>query len=304
MNEQTSTPAASPEEAAAAAQIEKEQAEARFRRLRSAVTFELVAFLLTGALFIVFSLDFSQPPTIRLPIVQISVAGAILFLVIFGVILTGKTPLVYLATRLKADAATDIFLEIKPPPGPPEPRDDVERYFRTYIERSQAAKDAAQRRPTGLLFIGGGTAIVGIAFFIATLPGTSLGLIVDPTQGTRTQDLWAISLQLLPRLLMLVFIQVLAGFFLRQYRSAMEDFRYYESVLRHRESQYLSYILRRSLDDPKSMAKFADELLKERGFGVLTKGQTTTVIEAQRSEVNDVSTLYERLAALITACKA
>src|SRR5258708_11550799 len=38
-------------------------------------------------------------------------------------------------------------------------------------------------------------------------------------------------------LLMLLFIQVLAGFFLRQYRAGMEDFRYYEALVRRRESE-------------------------------------------------------------------
>jgi hypothetical protein len=98
---------------------------------------------------------------------------------------------------------------------------------------------------------------------------------------------------------MLIFIQVLAGFFLRQYRTSMEDFRYYESVLRHREAQHLSYILRRQLNDKKSLQSFADEILKDPKVGLLTKGQTTTILEAQRTAENEIATFYERVADVI-----
>jgi hypothetical protein len=78
----------------------------------------------------------------------------------------------------------------------------------------------------------------------------------------------------------------------------MEDFRYYESVLRHREAQYLSYTLRKKLDDKKALLKFADELLKDLEFGRIGKGQSTTVLEAQRTELNEFGTLYEKFASL------
>ena len=69
-------------------------------------------------------------------------------------------------------------------------------------------------------------------------------------------------MQLLPRLLMLIFIQVLAGFFLRQYRTSMEDFRYYDLVLRQREAQLLSYILRKQTGDKKAILTFAKEIME------------------------------------------
>jgi hypothetical protein len=98
---------------------------------------------------------------------------------------------------------------------------------------------------------------------------------------------------------MLLFIQVLAGFFLRQYRSSMEEFRYYEAVLRHREAQHLSYAIRDKMADKKALMYFANDLLKERDFGTLTRGKTTTMLEAQRAESNEFLSLYERLAAFV-----
>src|SRR5262249_51825908 len=91
---------------------------------------------------------------------------------------------------------------------------------------------------------------------------------------------------------MLIFIQILAGFFLKQYRSSMEDFRYYESVLRNREAQNLSYALRKEINDKKSLVAFADEIIKDPKVGILSKGETTVMLEAQRAADKRCSALY------------
>jgi hypothetical protein len=185
--------------------------------------------------------------------------------------------------------------------------DAVELEFRQYLFRSGAAASTAQRRPNALLFIGTIIALVGLVFFFVTLPGAGRGLIVVQTASGQAnpghEDFWSSGIQLLPRLLMLVFIQVLAGFFLRQYRASMEDFRYYESILRHREAQYLSYVLRKQSGDRKSMALFAKEIMEDRPLGMLARGQTTTTLEAQRLATNEFASFYEKLAELAMAAK-
>jgi hypothetical protein len=182
------------------------------------------------------------------------------------------------------------------------PSDSVETNFATYIARSQDAARIAQRRPNALLFVGTIIAAAGLIFFVLTLPGSRYGFL-DSTPSAISDariDFWSSTIQLLPRLLMLIFIQVLAGFFLRQYRSAMEDFRYYESVLRHREAEYLSYSLRKKMEDKRALLKFGDELLKDRVFGQLGRGQTTATLEAQKAEINEFGSIIERLTALLS----
>jgi hypothetical protein len=56
----------------------------------------------------------------------------------------------------------------------------------------------------------------------------------------------------------------------------MEDFRYFESILRFRESQYISYVLRKGFSDKNSLKAFADLLTEVREFGQLSGSQTTT----------------------------
>jgi hypothetical protein len=297
-------------------------------RRRIAVRFELISYaiILYIIVFAKFlSADHHDPafmivvltsPAIIIPVV-------IVFFVIFFFILTGTTPLVSLALSVVERplfwanlAATGITSATGLGPGLLEgvkqylaehnlaeiaEKDEIESNFIVYLKRSQDAARVAQRRPNALLFVGTIVAVLGLIFFVLTLPGSRYGFLnlVESPSPSAVQDLWASGIQLLPRLLMLIFIQVLAGFFLRQYRTSMEDFRYYESILRHREAQYLSYSLRKRLADKKAIMKFADVLLKEREFGLIHRGQTTTVLEAQRTEQNEFGSLYEKIAGLI-----
>jgi hypothetical protein len=127
---------------------------------------------------------------------------------------------------------------------------------------------------------------------VLTSTGSRYGFVETAPQAMPDLkgDFWVSSIQLLPRLLMLIFIQILAGFFLRQYRSSIKDFRYYKSVLRDRERQYISYTLRKSLDDKTALLKFADEALKAQEFGRLVRGQTTEVLEHRGPSIMSLAT--------------
>jgi hypothetical protein len=239
--------------------------------------------------------------------------SVLLFVSILSFLLSQQTPLVaYLSRAGSVGFFTRIF--------PFLPRDNLKHdaavspsesleniggpgsAFEVYINRSQSAAKTAQGRPNALLFIGGLVAFLGLVFFFLTLPGSTYISIrnADVQMVPRSSDLWSAILQILPRLLMLAFIQILAGFFLRQYRAAMEDFRYYEAVLRHREAQYLSYLIRNTVDyrtpRGKSLVSFSGDLMKEQEFGILRSGQTTASLAALAAEQNDMATLYEKIA--------
>jgi hypothetical protein len=239
------------------------------------------------------------------------VALVSLFFVIFVQILTGNTPLVAFAQSLQENVLrinkvssisvgglnVSFSTDAK---SSSAPIDEIKTLFVEYMQRSTDAMDSAKRRPNALILAGTVIAFVGLVFFILTLPGSRYGFLDVTPQGTKsTGDFWGSAIELLPRLLMLLFIQVLAGFFLRQYRSSMEEFRYYEAVLRHREAQYLSYLIRDKMNNKGAIMHFADDLMKERAFGTLAHGHTTTALEAQRAESNEFLSLYERLAAFI-----
>jgi hypothetical protein len=94
---------------------------------------------------------------------------------------------------------------------------------------------------------------------------------------------------------MLLFIQVLAGFFLRQYRAGVEDFRYYEAILRRRETEALVYELYRIHPNDTEIKQYITRLLSGQDFGLLSKGQTTMVLEAAKTSENELQTTVEKI---------
>ena len=93
---------------------------------------------------------------------------------------------------------------------------------------------------------------------------------------------------------MLAFVQVLAGFFLRQYKLAMDELRYYEAVLRHRESQMLAYLIRGDTDaNPASAKELSAELLKTRDFLDMAPGKI--------ADQNDLKSVADRMFDMISS---
>ncbi|HEV2510158.1 hypothetical protein [Bosea sp. (in: a-proteobacteria)] len=179
--------------------------------------------------------------------------------------------------------------------------DDNSKLIELYIERSRGEMVSAQKRPNALLFAGFFIAIFGLGVFIYTLPGVAQE--VPASDADVARYFWSTGLQFVPRLLMLLFIQVLAGFFLRQYRSSMEDYRYFESILRAREDKYISYSILKENSDRKMMIKLVENLIDAKDSGILTKGQTTAALESLRSETNDLRGLADQLTSLVSQTK-
>ena len=275
-------------------------------RLRIASFIEIVVYIAIAVTFFLNNPDYQfGPPYDNLFPPNVTIAGFLVVISTFTMILIDRAPFIFVLERLLFVSANCIARAegIVERQDAQFRADDVEDNFTGYIRRSQQAAQVAQRRPNALLFIGTIIALIGLIFFVVTLQGSRFGILL-PESGTTTSqahDLGETLLQLLPRLLMLIFIQVLAGFFLRQYRTSMEDFRYYESVLRHREAQYLSYTLRKRLDDKKSLLKLADDILSDTQIGVLSRSQTTAVLETLRNEENEFAPLYERFADIIAS---
>jgi hypothetical protein len=85
------------------------------------------------------------------------------------------------------------------------------------------------------LLIGVLIAFSGLTFFyLQTLP-------LAPGK-----DLYAVLVALLPRFGVLFFIELIAFFFLRQYRAAMDEFRYFEAIKRSREDNVAIVALAKS----------------------------------------------------------
>lgn len=195
-------------------------------------------------------------------------------------------------------------------PDPTPPLDPIIAEFERNLNRSRLTLASAQRSPKALLFTGTVIAAIGLAFFLLTLPSLSSTPVQVPSPDSpmlapidTAPDFWKGLLSITPRLFMLLFIQLLAGFFLKQYRASMEEFRYYEAILRARENQFLSFLIRKNLGDSKPMNEIMKSLLTHKDFSILPTTAKNRVADAHKAEENDFRSLIDALVARTRATK-
>ncbi|MDQ7830150.1 MAG: hypothetical protein RDU30_00310 [Desulfovibrionaceae bacterium] len=93
------------------------------------------------------------------------------------------------------------------------------------VQSSKFVADAVYRKANYFLLVGGVVALLGVLLFYTST------LSFEGVDGDNVKSLWSMA----PRTGVFLFIEFIAMFFLRQYRVAMGDYKYYESVKRRRE---------------------------------------------------------------------
>lgn len=147
------------------------------------------------------------------------------------------------------------------------------------------------------LFIGVLIAFSGLVFFYFGVQ--SIGSLNSGTDADIRDKL----LGMLPKFGMLFFIEFVALFFLRQYRAAMDEFRYYEAIKRRREELYLLL---------KLLAKGGCttdvyQMVKDNAFystaGRLGKDESTEIIETRKLQKDEVELLQSVIDAVAARAK-
>lgn len=159
------------------------------------------------------------------------------------------------------------------------------RLFAYYAVTSRRLSQSIYSRAGVYLMVGVFVAFSGLAFFysqtarLVPLTGEGVSLLIS----------------LAPKFGILFFIELVAFFFLRQYRSAMDEFRYYEAIKRTREETLA--LIRIALDSGKVFDPI--ELVKNESFfskaGLLDKGQSTEIVESRKLEKNELELLEKML---------
>lgn len=101
-----------------------------------------------------------------------------------------------------------------------------------------------------------------------------------------------------PKFGILLFIELIAFFFLRQYRSAMDEYRYYEAIQRHREELLSLIILAKQQGNAIDIESLLTKGMFYSNAKVLEGNQTTEIIESRKLEKNELD-LLERMVDLI-----
>ena len=157
-----------------------------------------------------------------------------------------------------------------------------------YLKQSQKLSERIFSRSSAYLLIGCLIAFAGVIFFYVQ------SFYVKTTVTDFTELNFTIR-ETLPRIGVLIFVEAIAFFFLKQYKSTMEEFRYYEAIKRQRENQYLiaNYVIsnRDNIDD---FTTIIDKLNLNDNPNKLSKDETTQLLENQKISVQE-SNFIEKL---------
>jgi len=166
------------------------------------------------------------------------------------------------------------------------------RLFAYYAASSRRLSQSIYSRAGVYLLVGVFVAFSGLVFFYSQTAQLS----------NLSDNGMALLVSLAPKFGILFFIEIVAFFFLRQYRAAMDEFRYYEAIKRNREETLV--LIRIAADTDKPFDPI--DLVKNDSFfskaGLLAKEQSTEIIESRKLEKNELD-LLEKVIDLVSRSK-
>lgn len=265
-----------------------------------------IAALIVGGrlLFVVMtSAPYEAPMIIREYYWDFAITALVLFFPVIFKLIFGALPLEYLrtqraqATSLNLEGSISPTIHINAPSEAPKQADTTQvgdelRMLHAYANSSRQLAKGIYGRAGVYLLVGVLVAFSGLVFFYAQTPS-----IAGET------SLYSLLVILAPKFGILFFIEFVAFFFLRQYRSAMDEFRYYDGVARVREE--VLALLHVSSNSGKQIPLM--DLVRYDAYfsraGLLSKGQSTEIIEARRLEGSELELVQKALEAVTKARK-
>jgi hypothetical protein len=107
----------------------------------------------------------------------------------------------------------------------------------------------------------------------------------------------------LPRFGALLLIEIVAFFFLKQYRVMLEEYRYYESIKRKRQDALVALMAIAENGDSEDVLKSIINLYNHTDHHKLTRDETTQIIESQKIISQELD-LFSKITELIKSIKS
>ncbi len=168
------------------------------------------------------------------------------------------------------------------------------KLFAYYASSSRRLSQSIYSRAGVYLLVGVFVAFSGLAFFYSQTPKFS--------DYSKSPDTMLLMIAFAPNFGILFFIELVAFFFLRQYRSAMDEFRYYEAIKRNREETLA--LIRLAADSGKPFDPI--DFVKSESFfskaGVISKDHSTEILESRKLEKNELE-LLEKVIDVVSRSK-
>lgn len=154
-------------------------------------------------------------------------------------------------------------------------RDKADDLFREVSERASSLADRMENRTNTYMILGVTMGFIGMGFWFWSF-NHALSKPMGLTEFVETA---------IPRITILIFIELLAGFFLRQYRIGVEDFKYFFEIEQRADWKRISYSILLANKDA-AIGTFATCLANEALAMKLQAGESTSTLEALKAEGN------------------
>ncbi|WP_342338904.1 hypothetical protein [Citrobacter portucalensis] len=280
--------------------------EAKIKRVYTRGYYNLVEI---GAVFLIANIIFSTGildstfyylfPNSRTDLTQLPWFVRSLFTVSFVIVYTiiyGVSPIQRILMRITGSESinkssmfnvVDIINEIKllkkaQEEGGADKDDSLDFYLKGLITSSEGLAKNIYSRGSLYLLVGVCFAIIGLGFFY------SQSHVIDTKGDAVTKVMY-----LIPNFGVLFFLELIAFFFLKQYRVTMDEFRYYEAIKRSREESLAIIKLAMSSQKDIDIIDLLDKINFSSRVGRLEAGQTTEIIEARKLDKNELDTLVK-----------
>ena len=165
-------------------------------------------------------------------------------------------------------------------------RDELEKRHKRTVDRLVGELADLSQRGNLNLAIGIGTAIVGVVI---------LGYFVIVSMGQLGAGTMAFATSFIPRISLVVVIQIFAYYFLRLYSSSLMEIKYFQNELTNVEVQFLALRTAMGTGKEQPAGEILLRLAKTERNHVLKKGQSTVDIERRRMEKETLDALIQAI---------
>jgi len=171
--------------------------------------------------------------------------------------------------------------------------------FRPFVLEANYNAKSIYGRAGVYLLVGSLIAIGGVLFFYVQSQALTKSLLTS--QYENRFNVSTALIEYAPRIGTLIFVEAIAFFFLRQYRTNMDEFRYYESIKRLREDQVLMI---RTIQEYANNEDFTSEVsqvikLRPEKLGM---NETTELLEAKKLRLKE-SDFLDKITEMIKAVR-
>jgi ABC-type multidrug transport system fused ATPase/permease subunit len=145
----------------------------------------------------------------------------------------------------------------------------------------------------GDLNLGLGIVITVIGFFL-------LGFFLFKTDAT-SEQFTSFALHFIPRLSLVIFVEMFAYFFLALYKSTLSEIKYFQNELTNIESKYCALRIAIQVPCNNALEKVIDQFACTERNHILKKGETTVLLEQHKLNRDTIKEIAKGLPEVITS---